>query len=261
MQPKVRLINFSDLLKIKIFFIILHTSSCVFAQQNIFNMPSVEVTKPGTIFIQQQLNFNNEIHSNTTFDYGLKKNMEIGLNFFNMIYSIDSKKIEINPSKDSLSPALLSPLLLVNFLKQWNLSESVKIGTGAQMGSNIPFYNEIRYTAFYYVSSSCSFWKDHLKTDAGFYYGNRYYLGKEDSPGLMLGYELSIFHDRVHLTGDWLTGRHDQGQAVIGFVLYPYKSLPISVGYQIPNSKENNKAVMIELTYIQSKRKAKKDIQ
>ncbi len=227
------------------------------AQQNIFNVPSVEVTLPGKIFFQQQVNFGHAIQSNTTFDYGLKRHMEIGFNVLNVDYSTSKKRFVVNPEKDTVTASGYSPLLMLNYLKQWQLSESVKIGAGTQMGANIPIYGDAKFVGFYYLSSSCSFFKDHLKTDAGIFYGNRFILGTGYTPGIMLGYEWSILHDKVHLTGDWLSGAHDMGEAVIGFVIYPEKAIPLSFGYQIPNSSAGSSAFVFEVTYVQSHRKPK----
>ncbi len=232
------------------------------AQQNIFNVPSVEATLPGKIFIQQQVNIFENIQSNTTFDYGLKHNMEIGVNLFNMSYSTLHNRFELNPEKDSVRPTAYAPLLMVNFLKEWEISKSFKIGAGTQMGANIPIHQKaMKFAGFYYISTSTSLFNDHLKTDAGIFYGNRFFLGTEYTPGIMLGYEYSILHERIHLTGDWLMGNHDLGVGVIGLVVYPQKAVPISLGYQIPNSKQGNQAFVVEFTYIQSHRPSKKPVE
>lgn len=247
---------------IKILLIVLLMSQGLFlakAQQNIFNVPSVEVTMPKKVFLQQQFNIGQTIQSNTTFDYGLRGFMEVGFNVFNVSYTTPTERMFVNPGSDTVYSSAYAPLLMANSLKQWEITPHVKVGLGTQMGANIPLYKDIRYTGFYYLSSSCSFFRDYLKTDAGVYYGDRFYLGTGYTPGVMLGYELSILHNRAHLTGDWFSGTHDLGNAVIGFVLYPEKSLPISVGYQIPNSKTGNQALVVEFTYIQSHRPPKRN--
>jgi hypothetical protein len=252
--------TFFTFVKIPLVILLLaQTSFLSMAQQNIFNVPSVEVTMPKKVFLQQQFNIGQTIQSNTTFDYGLRRFMEVGLNLFNVSYFTPSERMFVNPGKDTVFHSAYAPLLMGNFLKQWEITSYIKVGLGTQMGANIPLHKEMRYTGFYYFSSSCSFFRDHLKTDAGVYYGNRFYLGTEHAPGIMLGAEWSILHDKVHITGDWLSGIHDLGIGVVGLVLYPEKALPVSLGYQIPNSKIGNQAFVVEFTYIQSHRPSKKN--
>jgi hypothetical protein len=63
--------------------ILLSVSLSGFAQQNLFNVPSSEITQPGKVFVQQQFNFGGVGTSNTTIDYGLGNNLEVGINVFN----------------------------------------------------------------------------------------------------------------------------------------------------------------------------------
>ncbi len=48
------------------------------AQQNLFNVPSAEITPKNALFFQQQTNFNRTIQSNTTISYGFGNGFEGG---------------------------------------------------------------------------------------------------------------------------------------------------------------------------------------
>jgi hypothetical protein len=55
------------------------------SQQNLFNVPSADITGKNKIFFQQQFNFASlQGSSNTTLDYGLGDNLEVGINVFNV---------------------------------------------------------------------------------------------------------------------------------------------------------------------------------
>src|SRR5664279_3491542 len=55
------------------------------AQQNLFNAPSSEITENNEIFFQQQFNFSTiSGNGNTTLDYGLGNDLEVGINIFNL---------------------------------------------------------------------------------------------------------------------------------------------------------------------------------
>src|SRR5665647_986269 len=69
-------------MKMIVFLLLLISPLPAFSQQNYFNVPSFEITGKDTFFFQQQLNVNDSIESNSTFDWGLKDNMEIGLNVY-----------------------------------------------------------------------------------------------------------------------------------------------------------------------------------
>jgi hypothetical protein len=73
------------------------------AQQNLFNVPSAEITEKNKFFFQQQFNIDsNAGDSNTTVDYGLGNNWEVGINLFNL---------DLYPTNCSIH----NPHFLVNF--------------------------------------------------------------------------------------------------------------------------------------------------
>lgn len=216
------------------------------AQQSLFNVPSSEITTTGKFFVQQQLNFNSIIQSNTTVDYGLKHNWEIGINLLGIDYSeIDHRFFE----NAVLDGDPLSPLLLVNAQKVFTLNHDLKLGLGTQQGLNLTYRQRSRYAQFSYANFVYSSPHERIHLNAGVYAGNTRYLGDGNSEGMMMGGDLALIHHKIHLMGDWILGNHDLGVAVVGLVVYAHRRFPISFGLQIPNDRQTPKAFVLELTW------------
>lgn len=81
--------------------------------------------------------YDRSIQSNTTFEYGLRRSKEVGLNLLNILYSTPTNRILVNPGRDPAFTSAYAPLILENFLKQWPITPHIKIGAGTQMGVNI----------------------------------------------------------------------------------------------------------------------------
>src|SRR5262245_7486019 len=93
------------------------------AQQNLFNVPSGEISAKGSIFFQEQFNFSPRSGtSNTTVDFGLGNNWEVGFNFLDL-------EFYDNP-RPGPSTGQTNPDLLFNMQKGFELTEWAKIGIG-----------------------------------------------------------------------------------------------------------------------------------
>lgn len=197
------------------------------AQQNLFNVPSSDITEDGKIFFQQQFNLGKLSGvSNTTFDYGLENNLEIGLNVFN---------VDMYPTKE-----LRNPFVLANFQKGFDINEHYKIGFGTQTGVTPPIYNkDVGIPSFSYFNNAVKL--EHLGNYyLGGYYANHAYAGAGDSFGIMAGAEYPLFEKELHLQGDILTGNNDISVAVLGFVVFLPKDWQLSFGAQLPSPTSNN---------------------
>ena len=106
------------------------------SQQNFINVPSAEVTKKNKLFFQQQININEIIQSNSTLDFGLDKGFEIGVNVLGLNFS-DKQKLFLKNDTSDTDP--YNPLIMVNGLKYFKLSQNTGIACGAQLGLN---YND-----------------------------------------------------------------------------------------------------------------------
>jgi hypothetical protein len=218
------------------------------AQQSLFNVPSSEITKAKGFFLQEQLNFNEQIQSNLTLVWGLGKDWEVGCNLLGIDYSFPKQGFVSN---DEIEGDPFAPLLLVNVQKGFKLSERFKIGLGTQNGINVTDIKQPQYVNFSFANLVTSFHEDALKIITGMYYGNSRYLGENNSYGPMLGIEASIIHNKLSLMADWIHGNHDLGVSVFGIVWYPIKRLPLSLGWQKPNSNNGNSdAFVLEITLL-----------
>lgn len=221
----------------------------VFAQQNLFNVPSSEITAKQKLFFQQQLNINSTIQSNTNFCFGLGKGFEVGINFIGVQSNVSFRRIKVN---DSLDNEPLAPLGLVTFQKVFEVNKSLKIGLGTQLGTNLLAQTKKAHhlADFTYLNTSSSFFDEKLKCNAGWYFSDKAYEGEKSRLGYMMGCEFAL-NSKVHLVGDWIQGKNPIGVSVVGFIYYVRPKIPISFGWQIPNSKQkSSQAFVFELTYV-----------
>jgi hypothetical protein len=219
------------------------------AQQNLFNVPSSEITEKKKIFFQQQFNFSRSIQSNSNFCYGLGKNMEIGLNLIGLQTAPSSLRIKLN---DEINGEPIAPLTLLTFQKVLPFSEKFKLGLGTQLGTNLIKHptTDYKFANFSYLNSQSSFIDDKLKLNAGIYYSNIAYEGDESGFGFMAGGEYSL-SKKFHLVADWISGDNHIGVAVIGGMYYLTPKIPLSFGWQIPNDNlKNPNAFVFEFTYL-----------
>ncbi|MEZ0485568.1 hypothetical protein [Fibrella aquatica] len=217
------------------------------AQQSLFNVPSSEITPKGKLFFQQQVNFSSIIQLNTTLDYGLKHDWEIGVNLLGIDYSPSLHDFLKN---DVLQNDPFSPLVMINVQKGVPVNEHWKLGFGAQNGVNMAQYRSERLAYFYYANAVWTSRSERLRINSGLYLGNEHYLGDGNNVGVMVGAEAALIPHKVHLMADWINGTHDLGVGVIGAVAYPWRHLPISLGWQLPNDRQNQRAFVFEITYI-----------
>ena len=159
------------------------------AQQNLFNVPSSEITEKNKLFFQQQFNVSSVSGTgNTTLDYGLGHDLEIGINLFNL---------DLYPSNGYLQ----NPHLLFNFQKGLKVTESYKMSFGTQTGLTPPLYHAtIQVPSFSYLNNAVDLNK-WGKYYLGAYYANHAYAGPGDSLGIMAGVEFPLLKN-MNLMGD-----------------------------------------------------------
>lgn len=219
----------------------LHTAP-LFAQQSLFNVPSVDTTEKDKIFFQEQINFSPTGVANTTLDYGLGNGWEIGLSFFNLDFY-------------SLKHTWNNASLLLNVQQGFHITEQWKVGIGTQSGSTLPMYNDSAHF------SSFNYWNNALdlsewgKYYLGVYYANTTFVANGNNVNLMAGMELPVTKD-VHMMADFINGNNDISGAVIGFVWYATPQWQVSLGCQFSTptkatSRIKGEAAVFELTYVQ----------
>lgn len=214
------------------------------AQQNLFNVPSAEITPKNAIFFQQQFNANrSSAQSNTTISYGLGGDAEVGLNVFSL---------GLFPERAAMSdPA--PPMFLFNAQKGFDLGETFKLGLGTQVGVTTPDQrNDERLSNFSYLTGVAELPDDRGKLYAGAYFASPAYRGRKGDPvGFMLGYDIPVIKDRFNLMGDYISGTSGISVAVFGGVLQMTENWQLSLGVQVPSpGSHNSYGGVLELTFV-----------
>lgn len=229
------------------FFISLALASVCNAQQNFINVPSSEATKPRKLFFQQQINFNELIQSNTTLDYGLGRGFEIGMNVLGLNFNQKQKSFLNNDTSD-VDP--FNPLISINGLKQFKLNEKTAIACGAQLGRNSWKDKDVFDAALFYSNILINnVLIKESKLVGGAYYNTKHYGGRGNRFGGWVATELPII-EKIHFMAESIFGNNAICYTSLGFIYYPSPHLPLTFGFQIPNTRRNAYAFVFELTYV-----------
>ena len=203
------------------------------AQQNLFNIPSSEITKAGELYVQEQVNLTpSSLQSNLTVVKGLGHGWEVGGDFFNWF-----------PFNSGISPSVL-----LNAQKVLAPRRYFQVGLGTQAGVVVPTdgdHSELVY--FNYANLVGVLPRTGLRVVLGGYHANERYIG----PGhgsVMMGLDVPFAHRKGHVIVDWLTGNHPGSVAVLGGSYNPTERFALSLGYQ-PATSHNGSAGVVELTF------------
>jgi hypothetical protein len=204
-------------------------------QQNLFNIPSGDVTAKGKFFYQHQLNlYRNKVESKAHFVYGLGQGWDAGINLVGKgFYFSPEWRALYNSNKDKGS---LYPIVMGTVQKQWKLSSRLNINAGLQAGYNLTNSLRDKEVNYYSYALGVYHFGKGSRVVAGGYHGNRMFLGGGNTTGAMLGYEIKL-HKRWYLMGDWVSGNNDAGVAVVGGMFNAGKRTQLCIGWQVPNSR------------------------
>ena len=208
----------------------------VFGQQSLFNVPFSDITAKGEWFFQEQLNFNSSGISNTTVDYGLGNNLEVGFNLFGWDF--------YHPRGGSIDP---EPL--VNLQKRFDINPSWGIGLGTQLGAVAPLHQDrAAFSTFNYVNNQLKL-GSFGKAFGGGFFANDTYTGTRNQAGFMLGVEIPVWEERLHFMADYLQSRTSIGVGVVGWVIFLPHRWNFSIGAQIPAvHSRNDYGLVLEFT-------------
>lgn len=209
------------------------------AQQSLFNVPSSEITEKDHWFFQEQLNLGRTGVSNTTLDYGLGHNWELGFNLFDLdLY---------HPADDA--PVATLPLL--NLQKRFELRPGMALGIGTQVGAVSPGgRQDPRLANLGYINAPIQLgrWGTGF---VGGYFANAAYTADRPGAGFMLGADIPILEKNLHFMADYMHGTSAVGVGVVGFVLYLPKGWQISAGAQLPApGSHNDYGLVLEFTHL-----------
>lgn len=226
------------------------------AQQNLFNVPSSDITVKGKIFFQQQFNISDGILiSNSTFSYGLGKEAEIGINVIGLGVNVGSgNSFFLTHSNINQSPVY--PFYTVNAQKAFQLSEKVKLTIGTQTGLSAGLH----FGSYSYSNAVFTVPKWRTKLIIGIYGSTDSFFGPQERNvffkglegiGFQVGVEQPILEDKLFLIVENISGRHSLAESTIGGAWRFTKNWVMSVGYQFsnPNSQTIDEWVL-EFTYL-----------
>jgi len=226
------------------------------AQQSYFNVPSSDRTKEGEFFFQQQLNYaEKEITSNSTFDWGITKHFEVGLNVLQVNYLNGAV---LRRSDNEITPdEMVYPLITANCQYFFPISEHHQFSVAAVSGFSFLNKLSLKENAVL-VFSNYQYHKHGLKITAGIYAGNnhmmstgtRFPFSTINSPlGFQIGSEIPIIHEKLSIITDYVSGTHAMGMSTLGIAVAVPHHWVISLGGFFPNiNSVNPKGIVMEFT-------------
>lgn len=189
------------------------------AQQNLFNIPSGDITPKNKFFYQHQLNFYSvsDFESKSHLVYGLGKGWDVGVNLVDIPIHIVDEKSSVG-FNDYKGRKPLYPLLMATAQKQFVLNEHIFMNVGTQIGPNLT--TELQNKRIAHFSYLTFRWQPFKKgfIIAGPYYSNNVFTGgPEHTFGWMAGYEIPLTKNFA-LMGDFISGQHKKSVSTIGGV-------------------------------------------
>lgn len=207
------------------------------AQQNLFNIPSGDVTPCGEWFYQRQVNFYeiDDLETKSHFVYGIADGWDIGLNFIDVPLRLSGERF-ISYNADSRRKPLY-PLLMATAQKRFNLFERLNFNIGTQLGPNLSSSFATKKIAYF----NYGLFKWHLVEQGyiaiGGYQANSVIIGGvEDQLGVVAGFECKL-GSKFLLMGDFISGDHEKSQTVLGGGINVNDHLQAFVGklFDFPN--------------------------
>lgn len=220
------------------------------AQQNLFNIPSGDLTRAGKIFYQHQLNlYTTAVESKGHFVYGLGKDWEIGANLVGkgMYFSSDWRLLH----NDDPDHGALYPFLMLTAQKRFVISDDIDVNLGVQGGYNLSDRLANKKFAFFNYGLGVFHLADRTsRIVVGGYHTDDEFVGDGNEVGVMLGYEVKITRG-LYLMGDWMSGDNDAAVAVLGGMYNLSKRIQICAGVMIPNpDTPKPMGLVLELNYL-----------
>lgn len=219
------------------------------AQQNLFNIPSGDITPKGNLFYQHQINtYGNKFESKGHFVYGLGKGWDVGANLVGTGAYFDPNWKPIYNSDFSQQKAL-SPTLLATAQKQFSLGHKWAVNIGTQTGINLTGNTEKVQPAYFHYGLLSYQAKPGKKVLIGPYITNNQYVGSGNKVGVQMGYEWKVT-DKFYLMGDFISGNNESAVVVPGLMYNVSNRVQLCLGYMLPNpNTQKNQAVVFEFNW------------
>ena len=219
------------------------------AQQNLFNIPSGDITPKSKFFYQHQINtYSNKFESKGHFVYGLGKGWDVGVNLVGTgaYFNPDWKAIYNN---DFSKGQALSPTIMATLQKQFILNEKWAVNLGTQSGVNLTSIKDNIQPAYFHYGLVSYQVKSGAKILFGPYATNQQYVGAGNRTGIQVGYEWKVVKD-FYLMGDFISGNNDSAVLVPGIMYNVSNHVQLCLGYMLPNPNTmKNQAVVFEFNW------------
>jgi hypothetical protein len=218
------------------------------AQQNLFNIPSGDITKKGKLFYQHQLNFYqwNELESKSHLVVGLGNGWDAGMNLVDVPLRIGNNAVLSYNDNSARKP--LYPLAMLTLQKQLVLGEKTRLNLGTQAGPNITSRVANKRMAFFSYAILRTKLFNRINWVIGPYHTDNTFVGRaQHQVGLIAGYEWPLTR-RFSLMGDFISGRHKKAQTTFGalYTINPRVQLCVAALLDYPHG-QNNHGVVLEL--------------
>jgi hypothetical protein len=185
------------------------------AQQNLFNIPSGDITPTGEFFVQQQTNLYTayELETKLHAVYGIAERLDAGINLLNVAWNTQNTRDPLEENyRDLRLPQ--APLVMGTVQYAQPLPAHLQLNVGAQAGLNVLAPDDSRHLATNYYGL-LMYKSGDVRLLAGGYWANAAFAGAADQGGLLLGGEWHCF-GWGGLMGDAVGGPNKLAATVLG---------------------------------------------
>lgn len=215
------------------------------AQQNLFNIPSGDLTPRGKFFYQHQANVFGlgALETKNHLVYGLGRGWEAGLNVVNLKLNFRRRgQVFAVNRTDPGQP--LQPLVQLTGQKFFELGPTLSASVGTQAGTSpLRLDRGRRLTHFTYNTWVWTPRSD-VKLVAGPYLSDRGTVGAGNRAGVLAGFEYHLARKWL-LMGDFVSGRNATSVSVLGFNYLATQRLQLCLGALLPNPGSRNRGGLV----------------
>lgn len=215
----------------------------LYAQQTHFKVPQADATDRKLLYFEQELDYNKELLSYTTFTLGLGKGWEVGLNVNDLRIHTEENTRVIQFEEDKPEE---SSKLLLNARKSFDIANCFYASLGTRLGSTIISTQGRDLANFSYANTGvCWGERNKVKITAGGFYTNREYTGDTDdisNYGFMAGVQVPVL--LFNLNADYISGRTDISYLTVGGGINLPRRWELAAGVAIPSPGSNNKTLL-----------------
>ena len=198
-------------------------SLTAWSQQTHFNVPNSVVTPEGKMHFQANTFLTNSLDRTQVYGmYGVNKDTEVGLNFLN--FSNDKSWYGITAQHREVL----------------NADHNLTIGGAYYLNSNNSYYVYGLVTANKLLAKA--------NINAGLFYGNESMFG-ESTIGLMASIEYQVINDKIHVTAEYMSGKHWMNGLNVGGSYEISKNMKAAIGLNVYKAQTGPSPFILQLHY------------